>query len=197
MVRLTDTIKHILFINVIVFLVVHFMLPRFLDTGTIRQYSVLFSPDTGYFEPVQIVTNMWNHADFRHLLFNMLGLIFLGPVVEQTLGEKRFFILYLTAGIAGGLPTLLMPQAAVLGASGAVLGVVTAFAAMYPNMQLRLLFPPIPVKAKYLVAAYIAYDLFFAVSGANTGIAHYAHLVGALMGFALVIYWGLFNLRSR
>lgn len=196
MLRLTDTIKHILFINVIVFLAVHFLLPKFVSAGAIRQYSVLFSPNTGYFEPVQIVTNMWNHADFRHLLFNMLGLIFLGPVVEQTLGSKRFFLLYLTAGIAGGLPTLLMDQAAVLGASGAVLGVVTAFGAMYPDMKLRLLFPPIPVKAKYLVAAYIAYDLFFAVSGANTGIAHYAHLVGAFMGFALVVYWGKLNLRS-
>lgn len=195
MLRLTDTIKHILFINVIVFLVVHFLLPNYVSGDAIRNYTVLFSPDTGMFEPIQIVTNMWNHADFRHLLFNMLGLIFLGPMVEQTLGHKRFLLLYLTAGIAGGLPTLVMSQSAVLGASGAVLGVVTAFAAMFPNMKLMLIFPPIPIKAKYLAAAYIAYDLFFAVSGTNTGIAHYAHIVGALMGFGLVVYWGKLNLR--
>lgn len=195
MIRLTDTIKHLLFINVIAFLVIHYVLPSFIDIGTIRSYTVLHTMDTGRFEPVQLVTSIFNHADFRHLLFNMLGLIFLGPHVENTLGPKRFLILYLAAGLISTLPIFLMTNSSVVGASGAVYGVIVAFAAMFPNLKLMLLFPPIPIKAKYMAMIILGYDIFFGFSGANTGIGHFAHIAGALTGLGLIIYWGKLNLR--
>jgi membrane associated rhomboid family serine protease len=77
----------------------------------------------------------------------------------------------------------------VVGASGAIYGVLIAFAMFFPNTRLMLLIPPIPVKAKYLALALIAFDLFAGVSGQKTGIAHFAHLGGALFGFLLILYW--------
>lgn len=195
MIRLSDTVKHLVMINVIVFLVVNFLLPNFLPWESIYSFTRIYSPDTGLFKPYQIVTSIFNHADFRHLLFNMLGLVFLGVYVEQTLGPKRFLTLYLLAGLASTLPAFLLTNYAALGASGAVLGVVMAFAAMFPNMKLMLLFPPIPVKAKYIALALIAYDVFFGFGGAQTGIGHFAHLAGAVVGFLLVVFWGKLNLR--
>jgi len=77
----------------------------------------------------------------------------------------------------------------VVGASGAIYGVFLAFAMFFPNMKLMLIFPPIPIKAKFLVAGIIAIDLFSGISGQQTGIAHFAHLGGALAGFILVSLW--------
>jgi membrane associated rhomboid family serine protease len=77
----------------------------------------------------------------------------------------------------------------VVGASGAVYGILAAFAFLFPNTRLMLLFPPIPVKAKYLVAALIAFDLFSGISGQGTGIAHFAHIGGAIFGFLTLLFW--------
>ncbi len=82
-----------------------------------------------------------------------------------------------------------MANVPMVGASGALFGVLIAFAYMYPNTQLMLLFPPIPIKAKYLVAILIAIDLFGGVGAFSTGIAHFAHLGGALFGFLLMLYF--------
>jgi len=76
-----------------------------------------------------------------------------------------------------------------VGASGAVYGVLVAFAFMYPNAELMLIFLPIPIKAKYFVPLIIAGDLFFGFSNVNTGIAHFAHIGGALIGFVMMWYW--------
>jgi len=77
----------------------------------------------------------------------------------------------------------------VLGASGAVYGVFAAFAYLFPNTRLMLLFPPIPVKAKWLILAVVVYDLYAGLNGMKTGTAHFAHLGGALFGFLMVYYW--------
>lgn len=77
----------------------------------------------------------------------------------------------------------------VVGASGAIYGVLVAFATFFPNTKLMLLFPPIPIKAKYLALGLIAFDLFAGVSGQSTGIAHFAHLGGAIFGFLLILFW--------
>ena len=77
-----------------------------------------------------------------------------------------------------------------VGASGALYGVLVAFAMSFPNTQLMLLFPPIPIKAKYLVPILIFADLFFGFSSYSIGpIAHFAHLGGALTGFLMLYYW--------
>jgi len=83
----------------------------------------------------------------------------------------------------------------VVGASGAIMGVFIAFALMFPEQKLMLLFPPIPIKAKYLMLGLIGFDLFSGVGGLSTGIAHFAHLGGALTGFILIQMWGKNRLR--
>ena len=195
MLRLTDTVKHLLLINVIAFLVANFLLTNFMSPQTIRSYTTLFAPETGLFKPLQIVTSIFSHSGPRHLIFNMLGLVFLGPMVEQTLGPKRFLTMYLLAGVLSTVPTLAGVYPASLGASGATYAVFVAFAAMFPNLKLMLLFPPIPVKAKYLVLAVVGYDMLFGIGGLASTTAHFAHLVGAAVGFACVYYWGKLNLR--
>ena len=84
-----------------------------------------------------------------------------------------------------------------LGASGAVFGVVTAMALLYPNVELYLFFIPFPVKAKYLISFYVVAELFLAFSGMQTGIAHWAHLGGALFGAILTLYWNRKGLGSN
>lgn len=201
MIRITEVVKHLLIINVIVFIGTQFLLP---DSRTLS----LYYPASEHFQPYQIVSHMFMHADFGHLIFNMLTLFFLGPMVESVMGSKRFLTYYFVAGFGAMLIHLLLwyiqfsglpaqeyqalmghPDVRVLGASGAIYGVLVAFAMLFPNTRLMLLFPPIPVKAKYLVIALIVFDLAFGLSGRQTGVAHFAHLGGALFGFLLLWYW--------
>ena len=77
----------------------------------------------------------------------------------------------------------------VVGASGAVFGVLLAFGMLFPNTYLYLMFPPIPIKAKYFVIFYGAFELYAGVSGTQEGVAHFAHLGGMLFGFIMIKYW--------
>ncbi len=193
MMRITDVVKHLLIVNFIVFFGIQVLFQANID---VRPWFVLHTPDTGLFKPIQLVTNMFTHFEMYHIFFNMLVLFFLGPLVESALGPKRFFILYILAGIAGGVGQMLLTsEARIIGASGATMGVLAAFAGMFPNLRLMLLFPPIPIKAKYLALILVAIDLFSGISGAGTGIGHFAHLFGFFLGFVLVVYWGKLNLR--
>ena len=199
MLRVTDVVKNLLIINVIVFFAVRYLLP----IPGIERFFILIYPgvefmDDGFvykFEPVQIITHMFMHADERHLLFNMLGLYFLGPWVESSLGPKRFLMMYLLSGFVASIAQMLISQGAIVGASGAVYGVLAAFATMFPNMKLMLLFPPIPVKAKYLALGLIALGLFSGFTGMQADIGHFAHVGGAICGFIMVHYWQMANLR--
>jgi membrane associated rhomboid family serine protease len=199
MFRITEVVKNLIIINVIVFFAVKYLIPI---PGFDRFFS-LITPGMEYmiggivykFEPVQLITHMFMHGDERHLIFNMLGLYFLGPLVESSLGPKRFLIMYLSCGFFASFVQLLITQGAVLGASGATYGVLAAFATMFPNMELMLLFPPIPIKAKYMALGLILIGLYSGVSGAQSGIAHFAHIGGAILGFVLVKYWKKDNLR--
>ncbi len=191
MMSMTDVVKNLLIINVIIFFAVNFLIP----IPNIQQYFVLYRPFTLGFEPVQIVTHMFSHANIPHLFFNMLGLYMFGSMVEATLGPKRFLILYLTSGLAASALQMLLSPSPILGASGAVFGITTAFATMFPNTQLMLLFPPIPMKAKYMAILFIGVGLYSGLSGTNDGIAHFAHVGGALWGFLMIIYWKQNNLR--
>ena len=197
--RLTDVVKHLIIINVIVYVTFTLILPQ------LQNYSILFMPwdQSDRFAPVQLVTHMFMHDPdgITHLLFNMMGLFFLGPPIEQVLGKQRFLIFYLACGFSAmGLHMLLsffgvIGPVAVVGASGAIMGIFIAFAILFPNTQLMLLFPPIPIKAKYLMLALVAFDLFSGLGGLSTGIAHFAHLGGFLSGFALMLMWGFFDIR--
>lgn len=195
--RLTDVVKHLLIINVIMFICFHFVFKEF------REYTFLYFPASDYFKPYQLVTHMFMHGGESHILFNMMSLFFLGPMVEQNLGSKRFLIFYLLSGFAAMILHLglayvgFIPPSPIVGASGAIMGVFIAFALLYPDVKLMLIFPPIPVKAKYLMGVLVLVDLFSGVSGYSTGIAHFAHLGGAIMGFILITMWGKNTLMSR
>ncbi len=145
----------------------------------------------------QLVTHQFLHANLIHLLFNMLGLWFAGRTLESLMGSRRFLILYLTCGVVGGLvQVLLVPESFLIGASGAVFGVVCAYSALFPEAPIRaLVFFVIPVnmKAKWLGRALVGISLFFVVTGWGGDIGHAAHLGGALTGYLFV--W--FQRRNR
>ncbi len=159
-----------------------------------------------------------------HIFFNMLMLFIFGVMLERSWGSKRFLFFYLACGLGasllvqltipfsaeqfaksgealrfGGyskeLVELYKEQYSALGASGAIMGVMVAFAWLFPNTEMGIMFIPFPIKAKYLVAVYVLVDLFGGLNrtpGDNVG--HFAHLGGALVGFIIILYW---NKRNR
>jgi rhomboid-like protein len=215
MFQITDVIKHLLIINLIVYFGAE--VARYTEVWDAALLS-LYYPDSVNFRPFQLVSHMFMHGGVAHLFFNMLALVMLGPYVESFLGAKRFLTLYLVSGFGAmlmhvaiwylqlsslsgteynylmSIPYYNIREGMdhifpVVGASGAVYGVLAAFAALFPNTRLMLLFPPIPIKAKYLVAALVAFDLISGLSGSGTGIAHFAHVGGALFGFLTLLFW--------
>ena len=191
MTRITPVVLNLIITNAIIF----FGLRYGLNSLGIERYTYLQSLETGGFNPYQLFTSMFMHANEKHLIMNMLTLFFLGPITEQTLGGKRFLMLYITAGLVGGIVYVLTSSGAAVGASGAINGVVVAFATMYPTMKLMVFPLPVPIQAKYLVTFFVLIDFFFGVTSSRTGIAHYAHLGGALAGFLMIKYWKMDNLR--
>lgn len=187
--QITPVVKQLLIINVIVYVVAAYLLPD------LRNLLPLYYPESEYFKPFQFVTSMFMHGSDMHIIFNMMSLFFLGPMVEHALGAKKFLIFYIICGLTANFAHLAMAYfgviapVAVVGASGAIMGVFAAFAFYYPNVQLMLLFPPIPVKAKYMVVGLMAFDLFSGTTGLATGIAHFAHLGGVIAGFILLLIW--------
>lgn len=155
-------------------------------------------PDwAGRFAVWQLVTYGFLHGGFFHLFFNMFALWMFGSVLEQVWGASRFLFFFLFCVVGAGLVQLFVATQALgsgslyptVGASGGVFGVLLAFAMLFPNQQLRLLIPPVAIKAKYLVILYGAFTLYAGVSGSLGGVAHFAHLGGMVFGFFLVQYW--------
>lgn len=162
--------------------------------ATLYERLALSTPTSNpYFRPWQVVTYGFLHGGFFHLLFNMMGLYFFGPVLEQRWGRTRFLVYYAVCLVGAALVQLAVAAmmgtgGPVVGASGAVLGVLLAFAVLYPDEKIYFnLF--IPIKAKYFVPLYALIDLYAGLSGANTGIAHFAHLGGMLAGLPLALAW--------
>jgi len=156
---------------------------------------LVFNPQNVLGRPWTIVTYMFLHDPngFGHIFWNMLGLYFFGPRVESRMGSQRFITLYLIAGIAGALLSILLaPTHSVIGASGAVLGVLMAFARFWPRERL-LIWGIVPVEARWLVIIYTAIDLFGAGGFGRSGIANIAHLGG----FAGALLYLLFLERRQ
>lgn len=136
----------------------------------------------------QPVTYLFLHGSFFHLLFNMLTLYFLGPETERTMGSRHFLAMYLISGILGGLGWLWLspnPGVPCVGASGAVYGILAAFATLYPQRQLMLMFFPVPIQAWKVVIGLALFEFIVAGDPAS-GIAHTAHLAGAFAGFLYI-----------
>jgi len=251
--RLTPMVKNLLLITVAAYLI-----PQLLGWKNINAYLGLWSLSSVYFKPYQIFTYMFAHGGFLHILFNMLGLIFLAPMLEQFWGPKRFLTFYLITGIGAGVfyevvkyvetqpmktsmeqyvsnpnPddfSIFMSKYApeyynqiydfieyyndhesegrsqsidyvrqaysarinvpMIGASGAIYGILMAFGMLFPNTVLMLLFPPIPIKAKYLVLILGGMELYSEFANhAGDNVAHLAHLGGMLFAFVMIKIW--------
>ena len=197
--------RNLLYLNLIMF-VATLVNPYFMkDT-----FAMAF-PLSTEFRWWQPLTHMFMHDGFMHIFFNMYTLVMFGMAVERTLGTKKFIWFYLITGFGAvllhtGVEFLEVQQLlnkypgisaqsiynsipGVLGASGAVYGVLVAFAMLYPQARLTLIFPPITLDAKWWVIIFIVIELVTGITGTGMGIAHFAHLGGALFGYLLIRYW--------
>ncbi len=190
-------IKYLLIANGIIFLITKSMFTgAWTPIGEIfAQYFALWSLNGGgslpSFMPWQLVTYMFLHADLSHIFFNLFALWIFGQAIENLWGTKRFIIYYLLTGVGAALIHMIVGGyfTYTIGASGAVFGILLAFGMMFPNQYIILLFPPIPIKAKYFVGIYGAIELFSGLSRTDSGVAHFAHLGGLIVGFILIRMW--------
>lgn len=181
---LTPWVQRLLIANVIVFFV------QLTAPGLAE--PLVFVPMAVFTHPWTIVTYMFLHGGFTHLLFNMLALFFFGPRVEARLGSNRFVTLYFIAGISGALLSFVFaPYAGVIGASAAVFGVMLAFAYFWPRDQI-LIWGILPVEARWLVVITTVLALWSGMGGSRGGTADFAHLGGYAGAFLYLrfIGWG-------
>jgi membrane associated rhomboid family serine protease len=177
----------IIFANVIIYLVQN---PTLIDRFSLISPAVLKSGQ--YY---RMISCMFLHGGFSHILFNMWGLYLFGSMLEKKIGRTQFFIMYFISGIIGSLLWIIFNPSypmSCIGASGAVFGVIIASAMFFPNQQFMLLIPPVPMKLKTLAIVYILLEVFFfEVSSSKSGgffgnIAHIVHLGGALGGYLYI-----------
>ncbi len=149
------------------------------------------------FMPWQLVTYGFMHdtRSLMHIIFNMLMLWMFGRDIERLMGMRRFFTYYMACVVGAGLVQLLAGVVQgwgvpTVGASGGVFGLLLAYGMAFPDRRVMLMFPPIPMKAKYFVIMLGIFELSIGLSGSNNGIANFAHLGGMLFGYALIKYWG-------
>ncbi|MEP6594292.1 MAG: rhomboid family intramembrane serine protease [Ginsengibacter sp.] len=193
--KTTPVVLNLIIINSLVY-VAQLILDKIIGLTNILALYSYNSPD---FRPYQLVTHMFTHApnNFFHILFNMYALWMFGSVLERVWGPKRFLIFYLVCGLAAGVAQMLLTNGAAVGASGAIMGLLAAFAYLFPNTEFFILPFPFPIKAKYMVAIYAAIDLFGGLHpGGADNVAHFAHLGGLIMGFILVIIWNKTNKKT-
>jgi membrane associated rhomboid family serine protease len=146
------------------------------------------------FQPWQLVTYSFLHANFAHIFFNMFALYMFGSDVERLFGS-RFFAAYYFVSVLTAAITHLVINAWIgaapyptVGASGGVYGLLLAYGLYFPNRQLMLLIPPIPMRARTFVIVYAVLELVLGVTGTAAGVAHFAHLGGMLGGYLMIRY---------
>ena len=208
--------KNLIAINVLMFLALLAFERSGIDLNNLLGLHLFLAPD---FRPYQLVTYMFMHGGFTHILFNMYAVWVFGSILERVWGSSRFLLFYIVTGVGAGLVQelvqylyfsmnlaqytqvnmgggLIVPMAEYLnlwttvGASGAVYGILLAFAMTFPNEQLFMIPFPFPIKAKYFVMIFGALELFTGLSN-NVGdnVAHFAHLGGMVFGIVLILYW--------
>jgi len=204
MFQVTPVVRNLLIANIAVYLVQSFLR---IDLATIFGYHSFSLQEMGLFNPIQIFTYMFLHSGTSHIFSNMFGLFMFGPMLENFLGSKRFLILYIVSGVGacllhGGISLFeisqfpldsadytMMMSIPMVGASGAIFGMLGAFARLFPNTEM-IIFPlPIPVKAKYLVSLYALFEIFSGFYNVMPGVAHFAHIGGLIFGILLINYW--------
>ncbi len=218
--NLTPVVKSLLIINLVCFIPFVVLSTESYDNLIVGNLGVFYF-NSPHFRVWQIITYMFIHGGWEHILFNMFALFSFGPILEYAIGPKRFFNLYFICGIGAivfqwciqayevhalmgsvTLPHFSIADPSipdkikeiyfgpVVGASGAIFGLLVAFGMLYPNLELMILFVPVPVKAKYIIPIYILVEIFLGFSSfGGDNVAHFAHLGGALLGFILVKFW--------
>jgi membrane associated rhomboid family serine protease len=195
--RITPMVKNLLIINI----AVHVFAGLY-STDFIHQYFAFFNPLLP--NSPELLNPLFKPWQFG----NMFGLFIFGSALETFMGSKKFLIYYLVCGIGAAflnsaldyyemsnisvdsLEYLRQAQIPMVGASGAIFGILMAFGFLFPNVEMMLLFFPFPIKAKYFVAMYGVYELIQGTAGLQSGIAHFAHLGGLLTGFILLKFFG-------
>lgn len=201
--------RNILIVNVI------FFVATMINQNYMVKTFAMFYPASPFFNVWQILTYMFMHGGFWHIFANMWGLLMFGSALERTIGSRKYATLYFMAGLGAlvlhtGIQFLqAMPlqegiiagdpvaqakyldiiRTPMVGASGAIFGVQVAYAMLFPNDIWTLVFPPVSLKAKWFIAIFIGIELLTGVTGTMSGIAHFAHLGGALVGFLLLYWW--------
>lgn len=191
--------------NVVYILIAINTLVYFLLPAASRVWLYEFALSTygiKHFKFWQLVSYMFLHADFMHILFNMWGLYLFGTTILPLIGPARFLKLYFLSGVCGAGLWLLVnwsSHAPLIGASGAVFGVVMAAAMLNPNMRIQLLFPPIPMSMKTLVIVFALIEIVSEVSNVQGQVAHLAHLGGFISAYFYLKYvygdhvWDMFE----
>ena len=224
--NIPPVVKNLLIINFICFV------PYLLFSNDIYNARVIANMGVFYFNSPnfkmwQIITHMFFHGGWAHIIFNMFALYSFGMAMEYTLGSKRFFNFYFICGL-GAIALQMLVQAVevhnligsftlggattnlgtldaasisklrdiygspMVGASGAIFGLLIGFGMLYPNAELLILFIPVPVKAKYIIPVYILFELYLGIEQySGDSVAHFAHLGGALIGFIIIKIWGI------
>ena len=187
-------VKNLLIINCLVYLAVtlidgvnHFC-AEYLQLWWTNAYN---APE---FHSYQLITYMFLHAGLGHLFGNMFALWMFGRTLEHEIGSKRFLIYYLVCGVGAaliqmGIASIFNENLVLLGASGAVMGLLLAFGLMHPNNMIYIMPLPFPIKAKWFVVGYAVLELMLGSSGLDTGVAHFAHIGGMLWGLVLLLVW--------
>ncbi|MCX8051766.1 MAG: rhomboid family intramembrane serine protease [Chlorobi bacterium] len=156
---------------------------------------------SAYFFPYwQLVTYQFLHGGFWHLFFNMFALWMFGAELDYLWGSRRFLTYYLLCGIGGGIVNLLVSDAPTIGASGAIMGVLVAYGMTFPDRPVMMFPLFIPIPAKIFVIIYAALDLVSGLSATDSGVAHFAHLGGAVAGYLLLRFGdriGIFSAVER
>jgi len=160
------------------------------------QFEVWFAlwPIGERFAPWQLVSYAFLHGGVGHIFFNMLALYMFGSDIERLFGSRYFLTFYLACVVSAALCQLLFtalagaPPFPTVGASGGVYGLLLAFGLYFPRRMVMLIFPPIPMQARYFVMLFGGLELVFGVTGTAAGVAHFAHLGGMLGGWLVIQY---------
>lgn len=190
-------IRYILMINVAVFILQYFVMELiyvggyplsayFMNYFALQSTNYSFSFAENSFWPWQLLTFQFMHGGLWHLFFNMFAIWMFGMELENSWGSRKFLFYYLLTGIGAGLVQLALSAGPTIGASGGVFGVLLAFGMMNPERKIFIFPIFIPIKAKYFVMIYAGLELFLGITGSSDGVAHLAHVGGAVAGFLLI-----------
>ncbi len=184
--------KRLLLANLIVWLIDTALKQRGIYlTGLLGLWNI----GSPYFHFWQPLTYMFMHANFGHLFCNMFAVLMFGPALEESWGAKKFLLYYAVCGLGAAAVQLLTwyltgNPGVVIGASGAVFGILFAFGWLFPDVPMFILFIPIPIRARTFVYIYAAIELFAGLADFSfDNVAHFAHLGGFLFGWLLLLIW--------